>query len=74
VGFEVINLGGYETITMNELIVLIESKVGRKAIVNHYPIHSADTKSYLADVMKAGELLGCEPNIGLEEGISRSIE
>jgi nucleoside-diphosphate-sugar epimerase len=74
VGFEVINLGGHETITMNELIALIERKVGRKAIVNHYPFHSADMKSNLADVTKAGRLLGWEPNIGLEEGISRSIE
>jgi nucleoside-diphosphate-sugar epimerase len=31
-------------------------------------------KANLADVTKAGELLGWEPNIGLEEGIIRSIE
>jgi len=74
VGFEVVNLGGHETITMNELIALIEKKVGRKAIVNHHPFHSADMKANQADVTKAGELLGWEPHIGLEEGISRSIE
>jgi nucleoside-diphosphate-sugar epimerase len=74
VGYEVINLGGHETITMNDLIALIEKKVGHKAIVNHHPFHSADMKSNLADVTKAGELLGWEPHIGLEEGISRSIE
>lgn len=74
VGFEVINLGGHETITMNDLIALIEGKVGRKAIVNHHPFHSADMKANQADVSKAGELLGWEPNVGLEEGITRSIE
>jgi nucleoside-diphosphate-sugar epimerase len=74
VGFEIVNLGGHETITMNDLISLIENKVGRKAIVNHYPFHSADMKANLADVSKAGELLGWEPTIGLEEGISRAIE
>ena len=37
VGFEVINLGGHETITMNDLIALIENKVGRKAIVKSSP-------------------------------------
>ena len=74
VGFEVVNLGGHETITMNDLIALIEKKVGRKAIVNHHPFHSADMMANQADVTKAGELLGWEPNVGLDEGISRSIE
>ena len=74
VGYEIVNLGGHETITMNELDSLIEEKVGRKAIVNHHPFHAADMKANLADVTKAGELLGWEPRVGLEEGISRSIE
>ena len=74
VGFEVINLGGHETITLNELIALIEGKVGRKAIINYYPFHSADMKANQADVSKARELLGWEPSVGLEDGISRSIE
>ena len=74
VGFEIVNLGGHETITMNELITLIEKKIGRKALVNHHPFHSADMMANQADVTKAGELLGWEPNIGLEEGISRAIE
>ena len=74
VGYEVINLGGHETISMNALIALIEEKLGRKAIIKHYPFHSADMKSNLADVSKAGQLLGWEPHVGLEEGITRSIE
>lgn len=74
VGFEVINLGGHEIISMNGLIAMIESKVGRNAIVKHHPFHSADMKANQADVTKAGKLLGWEPNVGLEEGISRSID
>jgi nucleoside-diphosphate-sugar epimerase len=72
-GFEIINLGGHETITMNDLIALIERKVGRKANVIHHPFHSADMKANQADVSKAGELLGWKPKVGLEEGITRSI-
>lgn len=74
VGFEIINLGGHESISMNDLIALIERKVGREAVIKHHPFHSADMKSNLADVTKAGKLLGWEPHIGLEEGISRTIE
>jgi nucleoside-diphosphate-sugar epimerase len=72
--YEIINLGGHETITMNDLIAMIERKVGREAMVNHHPFHSADMKTNQADVTKARKLLDWEPKVGLEEGISKSIE
>ena len=31
-------------------------------------------KANLADVTKAGELLGWEPHVGLDEGVTRTIE
>ncbi|KPL06185.1 nucleotide sugar epimerase [bacterium SM23_57] len=74
VGFEIINLGGHEDVTMNELITMIQKQVGRDAIIEYLPAARADMKANLADVSKAGKLLGWEPCIGLEEGISRSID
>ena len=50
-----------------------ESKVGQKAKIIYHPFHSADMKANLADVSKAGKLLGWEPSVGMEEGITRSI-
>ena len=73
IGFEIFNLGGHETVTMNDLIALIERKVGYKADIIHHPFHSADMKANQADVSKASKLLGWKPNIGFEEGITRSI-
>ncbi len=74
VGFEIFNLGGHENITMTGLIEIIEEKIGRKAIIEHHPFAKADMLANLADVSKAGELLGWEPAFGLDEGISRTIE
>ena len=74
VGFEIFNLGGHENITMNDLIRLIEERVGRDAIIQQHPFPKADMKANQADVTKAGELLGWEPSVGLEEGVSRTIE
>lgn len=74
VGYEIVNLGGHESITMNGLIAMIEGKVGRQAIVEYHPFHSADMKANLADVTKAGQLLGWEPAVSLIEGIQRSID
>ena len=73
-GYDIINLGGHESITMNDLIAMIERKIGKKAIIHNRPFAKADMMANLADVRKAGELLGWEPNVGLEEGISRTIE
>jgi nucleoside-diphosphate-sugar epimerase len=74
VGFQVINLGGHENITMNDLIAMIEQKVGKKAVIQHRPFARMDMKANLADVGKAGELLGWEPTVGLDEGIQRTLE
>jgi UDP-glucuronate 4-epimerase len=74
VGFEIINLGGHQNISMNDLIALIESKVGKSAAVDYLPAARADMTANLADVTKAGELLGWEPVISLEDGIDKTIQ
>jgi len=73
-GFEIINLGGHEVITINNLIKLIEDVVGRKAIIQYGPADPADMRSNWADVSRAGELLGWEPQFNLHEGIKRLVE
>jgi len=74
IGFEIINLGGHQDITINQLISLIEKCVGKQAIIDRLPPVKADMKSNLADVSKAGSLLGWEPRVGLDEGIPRTIQ
>jgi UDP-glucuronate 4-epimerase len=74
VGHEVINLGGHEVITINNLIRLIEDVVGRKAIVDYGPADPADMRSNWADVSKAGELLGWEPQFNMRDGIEKLVE
>ncbi|HEX9331749.1 MAG TPA: SDR family NAD(P)-dependent oxidoreductase, partial [Anaerolineales bacterium] len=68
VGYEVINLGGHEVITINSLIKLIEEVVGKKANVQYGPPNPADMFTNWADVSKAGELLGWEPQFNMRAG------
>ncbi|MFZ5819970.1 MAG: NAD-dependent epimerase/dehydratase family protein [Chloroflexota bacterium] len=70
-GYEIINLGGHEVITINDLIALIEDVVGKKAIVDYGPAVQADMRSNWADVTRAGELLGWQPQVNLREGVER---
>ena len=74
VGYEIINLGGHETITINNLIKLVEDIVGKKAVVQYGPPDLADMRSNWADVSKAGELLGWEPQYDMRAGIKKLVE
>lgn len=73
VGYEIINLGGHEPITMNAMIAQLEELIGCKANVIHQPLHKADMLSNLADVSKAKKLLGWEPQVNLAEGMRRLV-
>src|SRR3972149_98333 len=73
-GYEIMNLGGHEVITINDLIRLIEEVVGRKAIVQYGPPDPADMFTNWADVTKAGEVLGWEPQFNMRAGVERLVE
>lgn len=72
-GYETINLGGHELISLNELIALLEEITGKKASVNFHPAHKADMLTSQADTTKARELLGWEPQVDLNEGVREMV-
>jgi nucleoside-diphosphate-sugar epimerase len=73
-GYEVINLGGHEVITINNLIKLIEEVIGKQANVQHDPPNPADMHTNWADVSKAGMLLGWEPQFNMRMGVEKLVE
>ena len=74
VGYEIINLGGHEVITINNLIKLVEDVVGKKAEVLYGPPNLADMRSNWADVSKAGQMLGWEPQYDMRAGTEKLVE
>jgi nucleoside-diphosphate-sugar epimerase len=72
-GYEVINLGGHEVITINSLVELIEELTGRKADVQYGPPNLADMFMNQANVTKARNVLGWNPQVNLSEGIKNLI-
>ena len=74
VGFEVMNLGGHESISINDLIALLEEKIGKQGDVERRPRHPADMLANWANVEKAGKLLGWEPQVTLKEGIASLVD
>jgi len=73
VGYEIINLGGHEVITINGLIKLIEELIGKKGTIDYGPPVRADMQSNWADVSKAREMLGWQPKVSLREGLQSLI-
>jgi UDP-glucuronate 4-epimerase len=73
VGYEVINLGGHQVITVNDLIHKVETLVGKKARVVYQDRHPADVLENSANVDKARSMLGWEPQVSLEEGIPNLV-
>lgn len=73
-GFEILNLGGHETISINALLRLFEEVTGKRAQVEHHPRHPADLQANWADTEKAGRVLGWEPRVTLQEGVSRLVD
>jgi nucleoside-diphosphate-sugar epimerase len=73
VGYEIINLGGHETITINELVQKLESSLGKKAQVEYIPRHPADVDANWAEVSNARRLLGWEPQVTLDAGITQTV-
>lgn len=73
-GYEVINLGGHEVITINQLVELVEELTGQKATVQYGPPNLADMFTNQADVGKARKLLGWDPQVNLRRGIGNLIQ
>jgi nucleoside-diphosphate-sugar epimerase len=53
---------------------LIEKIVGQPAKIEHRPAHKADVRATWANITRAKELLGWQPQISHEQGIENSVQ
>ena len=75
VGYEIINLGGGRNpVSLNTIISKLEELLGKKAKIDHKPFHVADLMETWADISKAKDLLGWEPQVSLDEGLEKSVQ
>lgn len=72
--FDIFNLGGSEPILLKDLIAAIETTLGKKATINELPEQPGDVPRTSADISKARELLGYNPQTPLSKGIPKFIE
>jgi UDP-glucuronate 4-epimerase len=72
--FDIFNLGGSATTTLSELISLIESATGKKAIIEQIEEQPGDVPQTFADISKANKLLSYAPQTPIAEGITKYVE
>lgn len=71
----VINVANGERTTLNELLEILKRVTGRTGVEpEHREPRAGDIKHSLADITLARELLGYEPQVGLEEGLIKTAE
>lgn len=71
---DIFNLGGSQTVTLNDLITTIEQAVGKKATIHPLPDQPGDVPLTSADVSKAVRDLGFRPTTTISEGVPRFVE
>ena len=73
-GYEIINLGGSRITRLQDLIALLEARLGKKAVVEAQPDQPGDVVTTWADIAKAQRLLGYSPEVSIEEGLDQFVE
>ena len=73
-GYETVNLGYGCPVVLNDVIRLVEEAVGNSAIIEYQERHAADPLMTWADVSRARTLLAWTPEVGIEEGIRRTVD
>ena len=72
--YEIFNLGESQTISLKEMVEVLEGKIGKKAVLNKLPMQPGDVNRTFADISKAKTILGYDPQTKFEEGIEKFIE
>jgi nucleoside-diphosphate-sugar epimerase len=72
---QVINVANGERVTLNELLDRLKQITGNADVRAEYrDARVGDVKHSLADITRAREFLGYEPQVGLEEGLRHTID
>ena len=73
-GFEIFNLGESHTVRLDRLVQLLESALGKPAILNRLPTQPGDVPITCADISKARARLGYNPRVKIEDGIPLFVD
>ena len=68
------NIGSGRSVSLNQLLDLIQQRVGKKVVVNYMPARSFDVQENVLKITRAEKELDWKPSISLEAGLDRLID
>jgi dTDP-glucose 4,6-dehydratase len=71
---EPVNIGNPHEMTIEEIARMIIKLTGSKSKIVYRPLPEDDPKVRQPDITRARTLLGWEPKVGLEQGLTRTLE
>ncbi len=71
---EPINIGNPHELTVMEIAKKVQAMVGKPTQIECKPLPADDPKVRCPDIRRAQTLLGWEPKVSLDEGLTRTIE
>lgn len=72
--YEIINLGNSNPISLKKMVSTIGKVLNKKPKIEQMPMQQGDVDITYANINKAKEMLGYNPNTSFEEGIHKFIE
>jgi UDP-glucuronate 4-epimerase len=72
--FDILNLGAGRTVSVLEVVELLERALGRSARIEWLPRQTGDVSRTWADIAAARARIGYAPRTSLEHGIARFVE
>ena len=73
-GFDIFNLGESNSVSLKELVTLLEGSTGKKADIKYLPMQDGDVLRTFADISRAKNVLGYSPVININDGIRKYVE
>ena len=72
--YEILNLGNSSPVSLKDMINTIANVLNTEPKIRQLPMQPGDVERTYADITKAKELIGYEPNTTFEEGIKKFVE
>jgi len=71
--YRILNIGNSQPVQLMDFIQTLETEIGKKAVLEMYPMQRGDVYQTYADTSKLEKLIGYKPHVNLATGIKKFI-
>ncbi|GHT53452.1 NAD-dependent epimerase [Bacteroidia bacterium] len=72
--YRILNIGNSQPVQLMDFIRTLETEIGKKAVLEMYPMQKGDVYQTYADTSKLEKLTGYKPHVNLAAGIKNFID